>query len=158
MEKMSPEAALLRHFLATLAYRTHKALDGAPDLFGSFEAGNGVRTPHKLLAHMRGVLTSALRFFTGRPSDHEPAPSFREEIARFDVTLAQLTKILAARPIPEGTSAEKLLQGPLSDAMTHAGQLALLRRLAGSSIPAENFHAAPVNAGESGSRRSQHSG
>jgi hypothetical protein len=47
-------------------------------------------------------------------------------------------------------SEERLLQGPFSDAMTHAGQLALLRRLAGAPVPPENFIVANIESNRLG--------
>jgi len=67
-------------------------------------------------------------------------PSFAEEIARFHQTIEDLARDLeSGAPLLEGITEEQLLQGPFSDAMTHAGQLAMLRRLAGVPIPPENF-------------------
>ncbi|MCP4581437.1 MAG: hypothetical protein GY839_07440 [candidate division Zixibacteria bacterium] len=135
----------LRHFLATLAYRVQKALRDAPDPFAEFRAKPGVRTPHELLSHMTGVLSYARTFLAGGESFRERMPTFREEIIRFHEVLESLgTLLLGDKPF-NGTTPDKMLQGPFSDAMTHAGQLALLRRLYGSPVPPENFIMAAVN-------------
>jgi len=131
---------MLRHFLAALAYRTQKALRGAPADLGSFRAGEQVRTPMELVRHMTSVLGYARTFFAGGRYKAEPLGSLREETVRFHSMLQDLSgHIASGSPMLQGLSAERLLQGPLADAMTHAGQLAMLRRLAGVPIPPENF-------------------
>ena len=138
------ERRLLRHFLATLAYRTRKALKDAPADFASFNIQTGVRTPQQLLRHMNGVLNYALSHATDVDTPLQDLDTLAEEQARFHEVLEQLSHYLE-RGAFSGTSAEQLLQGPFADAMTHAGQLAMLRRLAGAPIPPENFHAAAIS-------------
>lgn len=137
---MDDKRKLLRHFLAALAYRTQKALRDAPAEFADFRAAEEIRTPAELLRHMTSVLGYARTFFTGGQYRPEPLPSLNEEIARFHQMLEELARHLeAGTTLPEEMTAERLLQGPFSDAMTHAGQLAMLRRLAGVPVAPENF-------------------
>ena len=136
---MSPSRALLRHFLAALAYRTQKALRGAPPQFAEYRAGTHVRTPHELLWHMTGVIGYARTMLHGGRFEPPRLPAFDEEIARFHQTLEALRDDLADPALTASISDEQFLQGPLADAMTHAGQLAMLRRLAGSPVASENF-------------------
>lgn len=137
---MDDKRNLLRHFLAALAYRTQKALRDAPDGFGDFRAGGGVRTPAELVRHMTSVLGYARTFFVGGRYRPEPLPSLVEEVARFHQMVEELARHLGAgTPLPGEVTAERLLQGPFSDAMTHAGQLSMLRRLAGAPVAPENF-------------------
>ncbi len=143
---MDPKRAMLKHFLAGLAYRTQKALRGAPDSFATFSAGGNVRTPHRLVHHMDSVLGYATTFFTGGEYRQPMLASFSEELARFHRTLERLAAHLDSDVELRGISPENLLQGPFSDAMTHAGQLAMLRRLAGSPVAAENFVFALIDA------------
>jgi hypothetical protein len=145
---MDDKRAMCRHFLAALAYRTQKALRGAPDSFADFEAGNQVRTPHQLLSHMDSVLGYALTCFAGEGERYRGSrlPSFAGEIERFHGKLEALARHLRDGTPLRNVSPEQLLQGPFSDAMTHAGQLAMLRRLAGSPVPPENFIVADVSA------------
>ncbi|MEW5977386.1 MAG: hypothetical protein AB1898_16465 [Acidobacteriota bacterium] len=143
---MDDKRRLLRHFLAALAYRTQKALRGAPVEFGSFSAGHGVRTPAELVRHMTSVLGYARTFFVGGKYRADPLPSFDEEIDRFHTMLQDLADHLESGTPLEGATPERLLQGPFSDAMTHAGQLALLRRLAGLPVAPENFVLAQIDA------------
>jgi hypothetical protein len=136
---------LLRHFLGALAYRTQKALREAPTGFGDFRAAPGVRTPRELLRHMTGVLGYARTFLVGGSYEAEPLPDLAGEVLRFHEMLESLGELLATADAAAATS-EQLLQGPLADAMTHAGQLAMLRRLAGSPVAAENFLKAEISA------------
>jgi hypothetical protein len=140
--------AVLRHFLAALAYRTQKALRGAPPEFGNFQAGPGVRTPVELVRHMTSVLGYARTFFGGGRYWPDALPSLDDEIVRFHQMVGHLAAhIECDTPLARGMMLERLLQGPLSDAMTHAGQLGMLRRLAGSPVPPENFIEAEIEAG-----------
>jgi hypothetical protein len=144
---MNDKRAMLVHFLAALAYRTQKALRGAPPSFATFEAGNQVRNPKWLVQHMDSVLGYALTCFDGEPTSYrpEPLPTFDAEIHRFHGKLEALARHLRAGTRLRTASEEQLLQGPFADAMTHAGQLAMLRRLAGSPIPPENFIVADIS-------------
>ena len=142
---MDDKRALLRHFLAALAYRTQKALRGAPAEFGSFRAGPRVRTPHELVCHMNSVLGYATTFFLGGSYHEPPLTHFGAEVHRFHATLGRLAHLIGETTDWGRISPEQLLQGPLSDAMTHAGQLAMLRRLAGHPVAPENFVFAEVD-------------
>ena len=142
---METKRKLLNHFLAALAYRTQKALRDAPEDFGSFRVGEGVRTPVELIRHMTSVLGYARTHFIGGRYWPEPLDSLTEEIERFHEMLGLLAQHLRnGDELLEGMSEERLLQGPFSDAMTHAGQLALLRRLAGAPVAPENFIVAEI--------------
>lgn len=138
---------LLRHFLAALAYRTQKALRGAPTSFGDFRAAGASRTPYELLWHMTGLIGYARTFFHGGNFAPPRVATLAEEVERFHAQLALLAADLADASLPCALSDEQLLQGPLADAMTHVGQLAMLRRLEGSPVPSENFIHAEVRAG-----------
>ena len=143
---MGDKEAMARHFLAALAYRTQKALRYAPEDFGEFEAGMKVRTPKELVLHMTSVLGYARTYFRGGRYRPAPLETFRDEVQRFHGMLADLSAHLAAGDPLLSVTPERLLQGPFSDAMTHAGQLAMLRRLHGSPVPPENFAVADVHA------------
>ncbi|KAB2954998.1 MAG: hypothetical protein F9K18_13845 [Thermoanaerobaculia bacterium] len=142
---MNDKQELLRHFLAALAYRTQKALRDAPEEFGAFRAAPKLRTPHELVAHMDSVLGYAITFFVGGGYRVSPRPSFEEEVARFHRTLAELARHVAKEKDWKRITPERLLQGPLADAMSHAGQLAMLRRLAGDPVPPEDFIYAEID-------------
>jgi len=142
---MNTKRNLLNHFLAALAYRTQKALREAPPEFGSFRAIDGVRSPAELVRHMTSVLGYARTHFIGGRYWPEPLNSLDAEVERFHAMLGTLAQHLrSGDALLDGMSEERLLQGPFSDAMTHAGQLALLRRLAGAPVPPENFIVAEI--------------
>jgi hypothetical protein len=143
---------ILRHYLAALAYRTQKALRGSPSDFGAFRVAPGVRTPAELVCHMTSVIGYARTFFQGGEYHPDYLSSLEEEIARFHEVIEDLDRHLKAGiPLLPSATMEQLLQGPLSDAMTHVGQLAVLRRLAGSPVAPENFLFARITPGRLGS-------
>jgi hypothetical protein len=136
---MEEKRILLKHFLAALAYRTQKALRNAPPEFADFRAAQQVRTPHELIRHMDSVLGYSRTFFLGGTYRPPVMPDFFAAIAHFHEVLEDVASHIELGTELHGITPEILLQGPFSDAMTHAGQLALLRRLSGSPIPPENF-------------------
>ena len=151
---MIPESRrLLRHFLAALAYRTQKALRGAPADFGDFRIAPNVRTPHEVLWHMTGVIGYARTMLRGGTFAPPRSSGFADEIARFHDTLAALHADFADDALSARVSDERFLQGPLADAMTHAGQLAMLRRLAGSPVPSEDFIRAAIDGANVGAEQ-----
>lgn len=149
-----PKRAMLRHTLATLAYRAGKTLHGAPTEFAGFRAGPGTRTPVQILAHVGDLLDWALWLCQGqhRWNDSRPLP-WEEEVSRFFIALRRLDDYLASSPAL-GTTPERLFQGPIADALTHAGQLAILRRMAGAPVRAENYFKAEIQAGRVGPEQS----
>jgi len=141
------ENALLRHTVATLAYRGGKAIRGAPADFAAFRAGATSRTPAEILAHVGDLLDWALHLSRGEHVwKNSPALAWDAGVARFHEALARLDAELAS-DAPLGCPAEKLFQGPIADALTHVGQIALLRRLAGSPVKGENYFKAQISAG-----------
>ena len=142
---MDDKRFMLRHFLAALAYRTQKALRGAPASFGNYRAEPGTRTPHELVWHMDSVLGYALTKFEGGTYREPSLPTFAEDVERFHGKLEQLREHLEQGTPFVDITPERLLQGPFADAMTHAGQLAMLRRLAGSPVRPEDFVYADIN-------------
>jgi hypothetical protein len=142
---MDEQRKLVRHFLAALAYRTQKALRDAPPEFSSFRAAPKVRTPHELIRHMDGVLGYARTFLVGGSYEVPFFPEFSTAVAHFHETLMDLARHLEIGTELRGITLENLIQGPCSDAMSHAGQIAMLRRLAGNPVPPENFIYAAIS-------------
>jgi hypothetical protein len=144
---MDRDRQLLRHFLAAIAYRTQKALRGAPDHYPTFSAGNRVRTPTELIRHMTSLMGYVRTHFQGGsyPPKPDPLPSFKAEVDRFHDMLEAVGSLLAG-DAPCAITTEQLLQGPFADTMTHVGQLAMLRRLADSPVAPENFIYADIRA------------
>lgn len=145
--------ALLRHALATVAYRAQKALRGAPEGFADFSAGHGVRTPRELVRHIASVLGYARTFFIGGVYFAEPLATLHDEVERLHGIIADLAAHLRAGTPMRELTAEQLLQGPLSDALAHTGQLAMLRRLAGAPVASENFLMAEISADRLGAQQ-----
>lgn len=145
-----PARAMLRHTLATLSYRAGKAVRGAPAAFAGFRAGETSRTPAQILAHMGDLFDWAVSMAEGRQAwhDSEPLPWDRE-VDRFFATLATFDAYLAS-DAPLGAPVEHLFQGPVADALTHTGQLTMLRRLAGTPVRGENYARAEIVAGRVG--------
>ena len=142
--------AMLRHTLATLAYRGGKAVRDAPEGFAVFQAGPGSRTAGQILGHVGDLMDWALQLADGRHEWRDAAPQpWPQEIARLFAAIKRLDARLAA-PAPLGSSPEKLFQGPIADALTHVGQIALLRRLAGAAVRGENYFKAAIEAGRVG--------
>jgi hypothetical protein len=136
---------LLQHFLAALAYRTQKAVRDAPEDFANFRISPTSRTPKELVWHMASVIGYARTMFHGGRFTPPELPTFADDIARFHDQLAGLRADFADESLTARISDRQFLQGPLSDAMTHAGQLAMLRRLGGSPVPSENFIFAEIS-------------
>lgn len=145
-----PARQLLRHTIATLAYRGRKAVHDAPDSFGAFHVTEKGRSPAQILAHISDLLDWGLSIAKGaqRWNDSTPLP-WNEEVQRFYSALAALDDYLASEE-PLARPAEKLFQGPVADALTHVGQIAMLRRLAGVPIRGENYYVAKIEAGNVG--------
>ena len=148
---MSSDPSLpLRHILATLAYRGGKTLRGAPASFAAFVVSPATRTPAQILAHIGDLLDWALLLADGKHAWHDSAPlPWEQEVARFFRGLQALDTRLASGAAL-GFPAEKLFQGPIADAFTHVGQIAMLRRLAGAPIKGENYFRADIAAGRVG--------
>jgi hypothetical protein len=147
---MDEQRKMLKHFLAALAYRTQKAVRGASPEFGNFNAGGKVRTPIELVRHMDSVLGYARTHIVGGMYRPPAAQSLAEALAHFHEVVEDLGRHLDAGSELHGITPEVLLQGPFSDAMTHAGQLAMLRRLAGDPVPPEDFIHAAISTGNLG--------
>jgi hypothetical protein len=145
-----PSRQLLRHTVATLAYRGGKALRGAPESFGEFRASEKTRTPAQILAHLADLLDWALWLAKGKHEWHDSSPlPWSEGLERFFTALQAFDDYLAS-DLPLSSPAEKLFQGPIADALTHVGQIALLRRLAGAPVRGENYFRAAIVIGRVG--------
>lgn len=141
---------LLRHLLATVAYRTGKIIRDAPQGYVDFDAGRKTRTPLQILAHISDLFDWALSMAKGKPAWHDAPPtSWPDEVERFFNSLKSFDDYLASSE-PLHASPEKLFQGPVADALTHVGQLAILRRVSGIPIRAENYYKADIAKGRVG--------
>lgn len=141
---------MLRHALATLAYRGGKAVRDAPEGFAGFQAGPTTRTPAQILAHVGDLLDWALTMAKAEAvwRDSSPLP-WPREVARFHEALLRLDAQLVSEA-PLATPVETLFQGPVADALTHVGQLTMLRRMFGAPVRGENYARAEIVAGRVG--------
>jgi hypothetical protein len=138
---------LLRHAVATLAYRGAKAIRNAPPSVADFHVAEGTRTPLQLVSHIGDLLEWAVSLAEGAQRWHVAQPTtWDAESNRVFTALARLDQYLSSNQ-PLGCRAEKLLQGPLADALTHVGQIMMLRRLASAPVRSENFAIAEIVAG-----------
>jgi hypothetical protein len=145
---MDEKRELLRHSIATVAYRASRALQGAPDSFAKFDGAG--RQPVQILAHMGDLFEWALSMAAGQERWRDAQPrTWADEQQRFFSSLQAFDAFLAS-DAPLRAPIERLLQGPVADALTHVGQLAMLRRLSGSPTRGENFFVADINAGQVG--------
>jgi len=147
------ERALLRHTVATLAYRGGKAVRGAPADFATFQAGAATRTPVEILAHIGDLLDWAVELARGRHTwKSEPPKSWDVEVGRFFDGLARLDAVLAGGE-KLGSAEGKLFQGPVADALTHVGQINLLRGLFRAPVKGENYFKADIETGRVGAEQ-----
>ena len=148
-----PTRQLLRHTVATVAYRGGKALRGAPESFASFKIGDTTRTPVKILTHLGDLFDWALTLARGAQAwrDSNPLP-WNEEVKRFFASLEKFDDYLASSESLHA-SVEMIFQGPVADALSHIGQIAMLRRLAAAPIRAENYSKAEIVAGRVGAEQ-----
>jgi hypothetical protein len=145
-----PSRELLRHTLATLAYRGGKAVRKMPESFRDFAAGEGVRTPGQILAHIGDLMDWGLSIAKGQQKwqSSEPLP-WSQEVDRFFGALKAFDDFLASSQALQAP-VEKLFQGPVADALTHVGQINILRRLASAPVRGENYFVADMAAGRVG--------
>ncbi len=150
-----PKRELLRHALATIAYRGEKAIRNTPDGFSLFQAGHGVRPPGQILAHIGDLMDWGFSIAIGERAwhDSEPLP-WPKEVDRFFAALKKFDDLLASTD-PLHATPEKLLQGPIADALTHVGQIAVLRRMAEKPLMGESYYEAEITLGRVGAAQAK---
>ena len=147
---MDEKRALLRHTVATVAYRGGKAVRGAPESFATFSPDGSPRTPAKILAHLGDLYDWALTQAKGAEAWTDSTPlAWDREVERFHAALQRFDDYLAS-DAPLAATTEKLFQGAIADSLTHVGQLAMLRRLAGAKMKSENYSRAEIVTGRVG--------
>jgi hypothetical protein len=147
---MNDKRELLRHALATIAYRGGKAVRGAPGSFATFKIHEASRTPAEILAHVGDLFDWALTLAQGAQAWRDSKPlAWDKETERFFESLGRFDAYLAS-DAPLAESAERLFQGPIADALTHIGQLTMLRRVEGTPMRSENYHKADIVMGRVG--------
>jgi hypothetical protein len=141
---------VLRHLAATLAYRAAKVLRDAPVGFVTMTVAASARRPVQIVAHMADLMawgeSLARGEYVWKAGGGE---DWATEVQRFFDGLAALDRQLAAAP-PSAESVAQLIQGPLADALTHVGQLAMLRGLHGAPVRPESYARAEIVSGRVG--------
>ncbi|MFI5372370.1 MAG: hypothetical protein ACHQ52_12500 [Candidatus Eisenbacteria bacterium] len=147
---MNETRQFLRHATATIAYRGAKALRGAPPEFAHFKAGPTTRTPLEILTHIGDLLEVSAARLRG-PAQWKPMPpdTWERQVVRFHAALADIDATLASE-LPIETPLDRWYQGPFADALTHVGQLTMLRRLSGAPMKGEAYFYAPIEPGRVG--------
>ena len=144
---------LLRHTVATLAYRGGKALRGAPAEFSAFRPAKDVRSAGEILAHLCDLFQWAAGLAEGKQDWQVSTPaSWEEDSRRFFALLEKFDQGLASSP-PDAALAKQLFQGPIADALTHVGQISMMRRLCGAPMRSENYFIAKVETGRAGAEQ-----
>ena len=141
---------LLRHYLATLAFRTQHAIEGAPDNYPEFKAGHAVLTPLRILNHMTEIAVGTKEVYCGRDFDKLEPLEWEEAIQKFHSALQELDTTLLEMDSPGDQRILQLFQGPWLDMMTHVGQLMTLRRLAGKPVDTEPYYRSNIRVGRVG--------
>lgn len=150
MSSSDARRQMLRHALATLGYRAGKTIRDAPDDFSEFRLFRTTRTPREILCHMGDLLVWALSLARGHETwPEEVRRTWEEESVRFFGQISELDAFLDSDAVLHAP-AEKLFQGPIADALTHTGQIALLRRAAGGAVRGENYFRANIETGRTG--------
>jgi hypothetical protein len=150
-----PKRELLRHALATLAYRGGKAIRNAPEGFAVFHVDEGVRAPGQILAHIGDLMDWALSIAMGNRTWHDSKPlAWEKEVDRFFAALKKFDDYLASSE-PVHSTPEKLLQGAIADALTHVGQINMLRRLGGEPVKGESYYEAEIVIGRVGAEQAK---
>jgi hypothetical protein len=153
LSNSDPKRDLLRHTLAALAYRAGKVVRHVPAGFADFPAGGGTRMPGQILAHMGDLMDWAHSIAAGQQAWSDSKPLLWEkEVERFFAALKKFDDFLAS-DAPMRAPAGKLFQGPIADALTHVGQIAMLRRMAESPVKGENYFAADIAIGRVGAEQ-----
>jgi hypothetical protein len=142
--------AVVRHLAATLAYRAAKVLRDVPPGFDTVTVGPATRSPVQIVAHMADLMTWGLTLARGESVwKAEGGSDWSTEVVRFFDRLVELDRVLTTSE-PSSASIEKLIQGPLADALTHVGQLAMIRGMTGAPIRPESYARAEIVAGRVG--------
>ena len=138
---------LLRHLVATVAYRGGIAVSGAPENFSEFRAGENARSAGEILAHIGDLFEGSLYLVKDELVYLQSSPQMWEEDVRRFFSVIKEFDLYLASSLPLAQPLEKIMQGPVADALTHVGQIVMLRRIAGKPIREESYFTAEIKAG-----------
>lgn len=151
------DRGMIRHLLAAIAYRMTRAIQDVQETYPDFSTGSGVRAPVEILHHVSAMLGRALNSFESSEAldnysherwNEESLATWSDEVERFYEVIGKLDAALASDLEPQTLTWEQILQGPLSDVLTHIGQLTTLRRLAGNPVQKESYIRANIQIGD----------
>jgi hypothetical protein len=149
-QPMSTADVVLRHLAATLAYRAAKVLRDVPAEFGTTTFGSTTRRPVLIVAHLADLMSWAITMAQGEVKwKAEGSDDWEAEVGRFFSGLFVLDRLLGEQRLTD-SAVEQLIQGPLADALTHVGQLAMLRGMAGYPVRPESYARAEIVRGRVG--------
>jgi hypothetical protein len=141
---------VLRHFVATLAYRAAKVLRDVPAEFGQTTFGSATRRPVLIVAHLADLMSWAITMTQGDVKwKADGSDDWTVEVNRFFSGLFILDRMLGEANLDD-RAIEQLIQGPIADALTHVGQLAMLRGMAGYPVRPESYARAEIVRGRVG--------
>lgn len=142
---------VVRHWLATLAYRANRVIEAAPLQYPNFSVGKGVRTPVEIVHHISDILALGYEILSPgasrRPHEQQAVATWPEEVERFYTELESLDKLVQTELEVSEHTWNRFIQGPMADVMTHVGQLVMLRRMADAPLPAQRYSIAGIEAG-----------
>ena len=151
---MSTDRDLLRHTVATLAYRAEKVLRDAPEGFANIRVSSSSRSALEIVSHLGDLIQWAERMANGEYVwAPQPASDWTAACDRFFALLREFDAALAKTDF-EKFAPGVIFQGPIADALTHVGQLALMRGVAGSAVRPESYARAQIEAGKVGREQS----
>lgn len=145
---MDEKRQLFRHLVATVAFRGRVAVEDAPPDFPDFRASDDSRSAREILAHIGDLFTGSVSLLRGDYVELDSVPlPWPDEVARFYDSIEKLDDLLASDE-PLAFPVEKFVQGPVGDALTHVGQIVLLRRLSGVPVKSAMYFSTEINPGE----------
>lgn len=143
----APARHLLRHTVATLAYRAGKVLRDAPDGFADVRMSSASRSAMEIVSHLVDLLAWGERLARGESRwEAGEITDWSTGVERFFAGLQALDAAFAD-PVNTSFPADTIFQGPIADALTHVGQLSMMRGVAGRPVRPESYARATIEAG-----------
>lgn len=140
----------LRHTLATLAYRAAKTLRDVPESFETYKLNEHSNTPQVIVNHLADLMAWTKTMINGEPKwTNGEVVDWKTDCARFFDNLKAVDDLLAS-DVTIAFDFTLMFQAPVADALTHVGQLAMLRRLSGNKMKSEVYLRADIQIGRVG--------
>lgn len=122
-----------------IQYRLEKSIRNADEKYFDFKPGKESRSPNEILSHLIDVGNYTFSMLDKPYSTNKESTLSTKVNENFLVLKSVLSK-----EVINDTMSKRLINGPLSDTLTHIGQLAYLRGLHGSPIGHENYSKADI--------------